>query len=27
METYNPTDQQVAAFLQQGGLNASGGAQ
>lgn len=27
METYNPTDSQVAAFLQQGGLNTSGGAQ
>jgi Bacterial SH3 domain len=24
METYNPTDQQVAAFLQAGGLNTSG---
>jgi hypothetical protein len=27
MGTYNPTDQQVAAFLQAGGLNTSGGAQ
>ena len=27
MERYNPTDGQVAAFLQQGGLNTSGGAQ
>ena len=27
METYNPTDSQVAAFLKQGGLNTSGGAQ
>jgi len=27
METYNPTPDQVAAFLQQGGLNTSGGAQ
>ena len=27
METYNPSPDQVAAFLQQGGLNTSGGAQ
>jgi len=27
METYNPSTDQVAAFLQQGGLNTSGGAQ
>ena len=27
MKEYNPTDDQVAAFLEQGGLNTSGGAQ